>query len=135
MLCSQICSISYAHNAIHALFLSKLPSNEERKKDCMTVILANLSTTLNNAEVSLHAGVAGGNCIICFSSICIFFVILDLQDRIRECVSQMTHSNSIHSMGFYLFKIGLGIHRGVGDCVYFVAIKISMVETGNCLFE
>lgn len=76
--------------------------------------------------------------MICFSRRCIFLVILDLQDRRRECLSYFAdHSWQQYSLRgkFYLFKIGLGIHRGMGDCVCFVAIKISALETSDSLFE
>lgn len=51
-------------------------------------------------------------------------------------ILQITLGNSTPLRGkFYLFKIGLGIHRGMGDCVCFVAIKISALETSDSLFE
>lgn len=38
------------------------------------------------------------------------------------------------SADVYLFRMGLGVQRGGGDCVYFVANKISKLETATvCL--
>lgn len=97
------------------------------------------ATLINNLTDIMTHEVAGGNCTICCCSTCLFFLIHDLRDWKRECLSYFysTHiATALHLVGYvYLFKMGLGICKGVGECVYFVANKISRLETSHCLFD
>lgn len=87
--------------------------------------------------MSLHAGAAGGNCMIWFPWICIFSVIFDLQrtGSVYPIFVNYSEQQNRFYRGLYLFNMGLGIHRGLGASVYVVAIKISLLETAAVCFS